>query len=130
MRRMMLLSAAIALIALQAQAQAQAHAQTPTQTPSPSSPSATAPAAAAPRTASSRPAYRQTMEQRFQAANTTKDGHLTRDQASAAKWSYVTRHFDAIDKSHQGFVTPQDIRGYARDQRAARAAATAPKSNG
>ncbi|MBV9537551.1 MAG: hypothetical protein JOY70_01315 [Acidisphaera sp.] len=82
--------------------------------------------------ASSRPAtertgrspYRQSLPQRFEAANTTKDGHLTKAQAEEAHWTYLSRNFDAIDKSHQGYVTVQDIRAYARERRAARQAAS------
>lgn len=70
-----------------------------------------------------------TLNQRFAAANTTNDGHLTRDQADAAKWTYVSRHFDTIDKDHKGYVTIDDIRAYAKAARASRHHATtsAPK---
>jgi hypothetical protein len=128
MNRNIIVPAALALLAMQVQAHAQTAAapapQVTTTMPSPQAPAA-APGTAAPE---SRPRYRQTMQQRFDAANTSKDGHLTKEQAEAAKWTYVTRHFDAIDKSHEGFVTVADIRGYARAQRAARQPASAPKN--
>ncbi len=93
--------------------------------PSPTTATAT-PAPAA------RPAYRrQTLLQRFDDANTPKDGHLTQDQASAARWTYITRNFDAMDKTHKGFVTVDDIRAFARERRAARQAPqSAPASHG
>lgn len=65
---------------------------------------------------------RQTMAQRFDAANTTHDGHLTRDQASAGKLRIVVRNFDTIDKDHKGFVTVEDIRNYTQERRAQRKA--------
>ena len=61
-----------------------------------------------------------TLAQRFAAANTSHDGHLTREQADAASWKYVSRNFAAIDKDHQGYVTVEDNRAYARANRAAR----------
>lgn len=63
---------------------------------------------------------RQTLAQRFEQANTTKDGHLTQDQAAAVRWTYITRNFDGIDKGHKGWISAEDIRGYARERRAAR----------
>ncbi len=78
------------------------------------------PAAAAPSATPARRTPRMTMQQRFEAANTTKDGKLTLDQAKAAKMTYVARHFDAIDTAHKGYVTMDDIRTHNRAQRAAR----------
>jgi hypothetical protein len=94
-------------------------------------PAAPSPTAAAPAQAA-RPAYRrQTLLQRFDDANTPKDGHLTQDQASAARWTYVTRNFDAMDKAHKGFITVDDIRAFARERRAARQGTQpAPASHG
>jgi hypothetical protein len=102
-----------------------AAAQTPPAAVSPGA--APAPAAPAePGTASPAPARRrQPLPERFAEANTTHDGHLTRDQASAARWYYITKNFDAIDKARQGFVTVDDIRAYAAARRAERRAAAA-----
>jgi hypothetical protein len=61
---------------------------------------------------------RMSMADRFNAANTTKDGHLTLDQAKAAHWAYVARHFDAIDVDKKGYVTTDDIHTYAKANRA------------
>jgi len=47
---------------------------------------------------------RQTLEQHFQNANVTHDGHLTLDQA--------------IDRDNKGYVTEDDIRAYNKTQRA------------
>ncbi len=61
------------------------------------------------------------MDQRFQAANTTHDGHLTADQARASSHMHtVSANFDAIDKGHKGFVTEDDIRGWYKARREAR----------
>lgn len=63
------------------------------------------------------------LPERFAEANVTKDGHLTKAQAGASKWSYVSRNFDAIDKDRKGYVTVEDIRGHAREMRELRRAA-------
>lgn len=99
-------------------------------TPAPSAPapSAPGPATAAPTTAApstgtaAKPRHprRMSLNQRFAAANVSGDGHLTRDQADAAKWTYVSRHFDAIDKDHKGYVTIDDIRAYSKAAHASR----------
>lgn len=66
---------------------------------------------------------RMTPAQRFAAANTTHDGHLTRDQAKAGHMFAVYRHFDAIDTGRKGYVTRQDMRSYAKAHHRARHAA-------
>ena len=79
-------------------------------------------------------AKRVSMQQRFDAANTTHDGHLTRAQATTANWGYVIKHFDVMDATHKGYVTVADIHAYGSAARAARmqrkaatpAAATSP----
>jgi hypothetical protein len=96
---------------------------------------ATAPPAAAPTAPKKMVGHRQTLPQHFAAANTLHDGHLTKDQATAAKWSYVARHFDAMDTDKKGFVTVNDIRAYAAAHRAVHkkvvpaAPAAAPATN-
>jgi hypothetical protein len=67
-----------------------------------------------------------TLTQRFEAANTTHDGHLTKQQAQAAHMQTVSRHFDAIDKDHKGYVTVDDISAYTAAQRAQRNATAKP----
>ena len=111
--RPMILAAALALASLPALA------QTPSAAPAPATSSQP----------SSRPQYRQTLPQRFEAANTSKDGHLTKEQAEAAHWTYITRNFDAIDSTHQGYITVDGIRAYARERREARQKATQPASH-
>lgn len=78
---------------------------------------------AMPATPARRP--RQTMQQRFDAANTTHDGKLTLEQARTANMTRVVRNFAAIDPGHQGYVTVADIQAYNRSQRAAHKAAAA-----
>ncbi len=87
---------------------------------------APAPAASAPAATPAAPParrHRQTMQQRFDAANTTHDGKLTLDQAKAGHMTRVVQHFDAMDTAKKGFVTMDEIRAYGRAQRAARKAA-------
>lgn len=135
-------AAALALFAVQAQAQT-------TTTPAPDAttpPAATTPAAPAPSTMTPAPAtpaspamptkktssHRMTLQQHFDKVNTTHDGHITKDQAVAGKWSYVSRNFDAMDKDHKGYVTMDDIHAYAKAHRAMRKApaTTAPATSG
>ncbi len=63
-------------------------------------------------------APRRTLQDRFDAANTTHDGHLTKIQARSGMPA-VARNFTAIDKDHNGYVTLDDIRAYNRARRAA-----------
>jgi hypothetical protein len=62
-----------------------------------------------------------TLQERFDEANTTHDGHLTAEQARA-KMPSVARDFAEIDKDHKGYVTVDDIRAHAAAQRATRRA--------
>lgn len=82
-------------------------------------------AATAPATPARRP--RMTMQNRFEAANTTHDGKLTKAQAEAAHLRRVAQNFDAIDNAKHGYVTMDDIRAYNRAQRQARKAERAAK---
>jgi hypothetical protein len=61
-----------------------------------------------------------TMREKFAAANTTHDGHLTREQAQAGGMKMVAKYFDAIDVNHRGYVTLQDIRAFSQARRAER----------
>jgi hypothetical protein len=90
-------------------------------TPSPASgpgalPSAPVPSAPAASGASqANPSAQQTkrlpLQQRFEAANTTHDGHLTLEQAQTGL-PHVARHFSKIDKGAKGYVTLEEIRRY------------------
>ena len=86
--------------------------------------SAAKPAAAKP-AVKPKPAV-QTDDQRFEAANTTHDGKLTKDQATKAKWRTVTRAFTAIDKDKKGYVTLEDIKAYNASKKPAKPAAAKP----
>ncbi len=116
---------AAAMMALQV---ASGLAQTPPPppvAPTPAPPAAAQPMPAAPPEAMS-PATKHihpphlTLAQRFAMANTTHDGRLTREQADAARWKYISRNFDAIDQGHRGYVTVDDIHAYARAHRSTR----------
>ncbi len=96
-------------------------------------PETTAPPAPAPGTATPAPkphkprkaAKRMAMRERFEAANTTQDGHLTLEQARAAHWPYAVRNFSAIDRGHKGYITQADIHAFAHARYLARHAAQA-----
>ncbi len=62
------------------------------------------------------------MRERFEGANTTHDGKLTREQAAAGGMPNIARHFDQIDTDRKGYITLQDLRAFAQARRAARAA--------
>ncbi len=92
---------------------------------------ATGPATAAPAATGQPPAAparahrrRATLQQRFDEANTTHDGHLTQEQARS-HMPAVARDFAAIDTGNKGYVTMDDIRAHAGARRAARRAARA-----
>jgi hypothetical protein len=57
-----------------------------------------------------------TLQQRFNQANTTHDGHLTQEQANAG-YKTIAHHFAAIDHDKKGYVTEADIRAYYKTQR-------------
>ena len=80
-------------------------------------------------TTTSKPTHtRLTLEQRFEQANTTHDGHLTLDQAKAG-YKSVARHFAAMDQDKKGYVTEDDIRSYYKTQRALhRQSASTPRT--
>ena len=63
---------------------------------------------------------RMNARQRFEMANVTHDGRLTRDQAQQARWMGVARHFDDIDLDRKGYITLQDLREWSRARRASR----------
>ncbi len=67
--------------------------------------------------------------ERFNAANTTGDGHLTRDQAEAGHLPFVVKHFAEIDTQHNGFVTLADIRAYRQRFNADRNTANGPPTS-
>lgn len=98
-------------------------AQTTTAPATPAAPAEAAPAAAAPAAPSSKSAKathtRRSFQQRFDAANTTHDGHLTKEQAQAAHMTSTVKNWDAIDKDKKGYVTMDDMKAYAASQRAA-----------
>ena len=107
--------AAILLCASASLAQAQTPLTGTTGAPTSAPPAVVAPATPAPRP---RRVYH-TLQERFDLANTTHDGHLTKEQARS-KMPSVARDFDAIDTNHQGYVTMDDIKAHAAARRAAR----------
>ncbi len=66
-----------------------------------------------------------TLSQRFDMANTTHDGRLTREQAEG-RMHVIAHNFDRIDTDHKGYVTMQDIRAWHRAMHQARASQQPP----
>jgi len=139
-----------AMLATVAQAQTPpaSPAPTPPRPAAPAAPAATAPVApaatpatpptsAAP-TLTARPItpstthQRLTLAERFEAANTTHDGHLTAAQAKAGRMNAVFRDFDQIDTAKKGYVTLDEIHAHnrARARARLRTPATPPPTNG
>lgn len=69
------------------------------------------------------PHHRRTMQERFGAANTTHDGHLTLEQARAGRMNAVVRDFADIDTAKRGYVTLDEIKAHTRAARLAKKAA-------
>lgn len=122
---MRLLSALLLLPLLVGQAHAQS-AATPSAAPAPGAAPAAA-AAAAVNAAS--PRHRMSWQQHFAQANTTHDGHLTRQQAEQG-YPTIARHFAEIDAGKKGFVTVDDINAWHKLHRALRHARHEQSSNG
>jgi hypothetical protein len=59
------------------------------------------------------------LRKRFGSADTNVDGRLTREEAQG-RMPWVYRNFDAIDTTHAGAVTMEQIQSYAMTQRSAR----------
>jgi hypothetical protein len=110
-------AAAATMLLLAGAAQAQAP-MTGTTTPlaSPAAP-VVAPPAAATKGAPAAQRRGRTLQERFDEANVTHDGHLTREQAKA-KMPAVARDFDQIDTTKAGYVTVDQIRDHTREARA------------
>ena len=67
------------------------------------------------------------LPKRFEMANTTHDGRLTLQQAKSSDVMRTVAHnFDAIDATHKGYVTEDDIRAWYKARRAARHHAEEP----
>ncbi|HQT39889.1 MAG TPA: hypothetical protein PK231_10720 [Acidocella sp.] len=62
----------------------------------------------------------QKMHDRFNAANTTHDGHLTLAQATAAGLKPVVAHFAEIDTAKRGYVTFNQVQAWHMDEMAKR----------
>ena len=59
-------------------------------------------------------------QKKFDAANTTHDGHLTLAQAQTAGMKMIVANFPAIDTQHRGYVTFNDVVAWRLDTMAAR----------
>ena len=132
--RFLIPTLALSLAALPALAQTTTAPAAPAPSAAPAA-AAPAPSAAPAVAAPSKPAKqasatshtRMTAQERFDAANTTHDGHLTKDQAKAAHMYSTVKHWDAIDKDQKGYVTMDDMKAYQAAQRAAHHTTTTKK---
>lgn len=68
---------------------------------------------------------RMTWQEHFAKANTSHDGHLTRDQADGG-YASLAKHFDEIDTAHKGYITQQDIDAWHAARRASHKPARPP----
>ena len=99
--------------------------------------SLTAPLASAQSSMSSTAQGEHGIETKFNAANTTHDGRLTKAQADAGDIRGVSRNFAEIDKDKKGYVTLADIKHWMKARRVQQngalpgnAVAGAPTPNG
>jgi hypothetical protein len=91
----------------------------PADAPAAVAPASPAPASPAmPATPKKTVGHHRTLQQHFNTANTSHDGHLTKDQATAAKWNWVTKNFAAMDSSKKGYVTMDDLHAFVAAQHA------------
>lgn len=58
-------------------------------------------------------------EEKFAEANTTKDGHLTLEQAQSG-YPDIVKHFSEIDTDNKGYVTLDDMHAWHKAQATAR----------
>ena len=54
------------------------------------------------------------VEAHFAAANTTRDGRLTRQQVEQADWPRVDKHFSEIDTDNKGWISAEQIHAFNR----------------
>jgi EF hand len=59
------------------------------------------------------------LHKRLAAADTNKDGALTKAEVDAAGLKGVSRNFAAIDTNKDGFLSPQELRAYRQAKKAA-----------
>jgi len=57
-------------------------------------------------------AWQQKFIAKFDAANTTNDGHLTLAQAQAAGMTRIVQNFSKIDAGNKGYVTLADLQAW------------------
>ena len=60
------------------------------------------------------------LRSRFEAADTSGQGHISRSQAEAAGLGFIARHFDAIDSTGHGSVSWAQVQAYLAERQRAR----------
>lgn len=71
-----------------------------------------APSSPAPHGAALRAQVERKLKARFDSADVTGNGTLTREQAGAAGLGYIARHFDEIDRQRAGAVSFDDVKRF------------------
>lgn len=60
------------------------------------------------------------LRSRFEAADNSGQGHISRAQAEAAGLGFITRHFDAIDRAGHGSVSWAQVQDYLKQRQHSR----------
>jgi hypothetical protein len=60
------------------------------------------------------------LRSRFEAADSSRQGHISRAQAEAAGLGFVARHFDAIDSAGHGSVSWAQVQAYLKQRQRSR----------
>ncbi|MEK8030931.1 EF-hand domain-containing protein [Ideonella sp. DXS29W] len=60
------------------------------------------------------------LRSRFDAADTSGQGHITRSQAEAAGLGFIARHFDTIDATGHGSISWAQVREYLAERQRSR----------
>jgi hypothetical protein len=54
------------------------------------------------------------MDKNFDAADTSRDGLLSKDEAKAGHVPFIIRNFDRIDTQHRGHVSKDDVHEFIK----------------
>lgn len=55
-----------------------------------------------------------TLDRNFDAADRSRDGLLSKDEAKAGHVPFIARHFDAIDTAKRGLVSKDDVHAFIK----------------
>lgn len=60
------------------------------------------------------------LRSRFEAADSSREGHISRSQAEAAGLGFIAKHFDAIDRTGHGSVSWAQVQAYLKQRQSSR----------